>query len=171
MGRPSRYHPPVVIETPPRPAATPERSTTRLTVLYDGGCGICRETVRRLARWDRDDRMEFMPIAAAAHCGRPILERLAAEGHLGDSIHVVDEETGQVTTGGHAALTLLDALPGGWLLRPWTALPPTGQVADAVYRVAARHRDRLAWLMGISDEVACPYASDAPAETRSHRHG
>lgn len=158
----------MAIETPLRPT-TPQRSAGKLTVLYDGDCGICRETVRQLARWDREDRMEFVPLAAAADSGRPILERLAAEGHLGDSIHVVDEATGQVTTGGHAALALLDALPGGWLLRPWTTLPPTGQVADAVYRVASRHRERLGWLMGMRDEVACPLHSDQPPEGRTGR--
>ena len=100
--------------------------------------------------------MEFVPLSAAAGSGRPILERLATEGHLGDSLHVIDETDGQVLTGGQAALALLDALPGGWLLRPWTSLPPTGQVADTVYRVASRHRDRLAWLMGVRDEVICP---------------
>jgi predicted DCC family thiol-disulfide oxidoreductase YuxK len=127
-----------------------------LTVLYDDDCGVCRETVRRLRRWDRDERFEFMDLALAGSSGRPILEQLATEGHLPDAIHVVDESTGRVDSGGHAALAILDALPGGWLLRPWASLPPTGIAVDVVYRVAARHRDRLAWLMGMRDEVSCP---------------
>jgi predicted DCC family thiol-disulfide oxidoreductase YuxK len=131
---------------------------TYLTVLFDSGCGVCRETVRRLRRWDRDGRMEFLPLESAAGSGRPILERLAAEGHLVDEIHVVNEATGEVVSGGHAALALLDALPGGWLLRPWAALAPTAIAADVVYRVASRHRDRVAWLMGMRDEVSCPVA-------------
>jgi predicted DCC family thiol-disulfide oxidoreductase YuxK len=160
----------VAIETPTHSEANPRHSPGRLTVLYDGGCGICRETVRRLARWDRGDRMEFVPLDKAARSGRPLLEKLAAEGHLGDSIHVVDEATGEVTTGGHAALALLDALPGGWLLRPWISLPPTGQLADAVYRVASRHRDRLAWVVGLRDEVACPVPSTSRSRP-SRRNG
>jgi predicted DCC family thiol-disulfide oxidoreductase YuxK len=147
----------VALEKPLPPTNADDRPVgTSLTVLYDGGCGVCRETVRRLRRWDRDDRMEFLPFEMAATSGRPILERLAAEGHLADAIHVVNESTGQVVSGGHAALVLLDALPGGWLLRPWAALPPTAAAADVVYRVASRHRDRLAWLMGMRDEVSCP---------------
>ncbi len=150
----------MAIETPLPPRITDDDRPigASLTVLYDGGCGICSETVRHLRRWDHDGRMEFLPLAMAATSGRPILERLATEGHLADAIHVVNESTGQVVTGGHAALALLDALPGGWLLRPWAALPPTALAADAVYRVASRHRDCLAWLMGMRNEVSCPVA-------------
>jgi len=127
-----------------------------LTVVYDDDCGVCRDTVRRLRRWDHEGRIEFMPLRLAATSGRPLLERLAAEGGLGDAVHVVDETTGRVVSGGHAALAILDALPGGWLLRPWAGLPPTAAAADVVYRVAVRHRDRLAWLMGMRDDVSCP---------------
>lgn len=132
-----------------------------LTVLYDDDCGVCRETVRRLRRWDHEDRFEFMPVRLAATSGRPFLERLAAGGNLGDAVQVVDETAGRVVSGGHAALAILDALPGGWLLRPWAALPPTAAAADVVYRVAVRHRDRLAWLMGMRDEVSCPVGPEA----------
>ena len=127
-----------------------------LTVVYDRDCGVCRETVRLLRRWDRESRFEFMPLQTAATCGRPMLEQLAAGGHLGAAVHVIDEASGRVVSGGHAALAILDALPGGWLLRPWAALPPTAAAADVVYRVAARHRDRLTWFVGMRDEVSCP---------------
>jgi len=167
----ARYHPPVAIETPLQPPAPRSEPSGRLTVVYDAGCGICRETVRRLARWDREDRMEFMPLAAAASSGRPALEQLAAGDRFRESIQVMDESTGRVSSGGQAALALLEALPGGWLLRPWTALPPAGPVADTVYRVASRHRNRLAWLMGLRDEVACPLQSGGPLEAPNRRNG
>jgi predicted DCC family thiol-disulfide oxidoreductase YuxK len=156
----------VAIQAPVSPAKAPSdhAATPSLTVVYDPGCGVCRETVRRLRRWDRDSRLRFVPLEAAASSGRPALERLAAQGHLDDTIHVVDESTGQVVSGGHAALALLDALPGGWLLRPWAALPPTGVAADVVYRFASRHRDRVTWLMGIRDEVSCPVESSSELE-------
>jgi predicted DCC family thiol-disulfide oxidoreductase YuxK len=153
----------MTIEMPPVTDATAESTTQaeaaragNLVVLYDSDCGVCRETVRRLRRWDRESRFEFVPLESAASSGRPVLERLAAEGHLGDELHVVDESTGRVVAGGHAALAILDALPGGWLLRPWAALAPTAIAADVVYRVAARNRDRLAWLVGLRDDVSCP---------------
>jgi predicted DCC family thiol-disulfide oxidoreductase YuxK len=149
-------------EAPPRPESIADAHlarSNRLTVLYDDDCGVCRDTIRQLRRWDREDRLEFLPLQRAASSGRPLLERLAAGGHLPDAIHVVDESTGRIVSGGHAALAILDALPGGWLLRPWASLPPTAQAVDVVYRVAARHRDRLAWLMGMRDEVSCPVRS------------
>jgi predicted DCC family thiol-disulfide oxidoreductase YuxK len=136
-----------------------------LTVVFDDDCGVCRETVRHLRRWDHEGRFEFMPLQKAATSGRPFLERLAAEGHLVDAVHVVDEAAGRVVSGGHAALAILDALPGGWLLRPWAILPPTAAAADVVYRVAVRHRDRLAWLVGMRDEVPCPVG---PAASVGH---
>ena len=148
---------------PQSPAAAP------LTVLYDGGCGVCRETVRRLRRWDHGSRFEFLPLDLAAASGRPILVRLAADGHLADAIHVVDESTGEVVSGGHAALALIEALPGGWLFRPWASLPSTTLAADVVYRVASRHRDGLAWLMGMRNEVSCPVAPPDPPAERSSR--
>jgi predicted DCC family thiol-disulfide oxidoreductase YuxK len=136
-----------------------------LTVIYDADCGVCRETVRRLRRWDREDRFVFIPLQVAADSGRPAIRALAAQGHLAESVHVIDESTGRVVSGGHAALAILDALPGGWLLRPWAALPPTAAAADVVYRVAARHRDRVAWLTGMRNEVSCPVAGKPASKT------
>jgi predicted DCC family thiol-disulfide oxidoreductase YuxK len=162
----------MTIEMPPAVDAAESATQTdtaragNLVVLYDSDCGVCRETVRQLRRWDRESRFEFVPLESAASSGRPVLERLAAEGHLVDELHVVDESTGRVVAGGHAALAILDALPGGWLLRPWAALAPTAAAADVVLRVATRHRDRLAWLVGLRDDVSCPVlpAGDETAE-------
>lgn len=141
-------------------------SSGALTVVYDADCGVCRETVRQLRRWDHLGRFEFMAFQDAASSGRPIFEALAAQGHLGDAVHVVDESTGHVVSGGPAALAILDALPGGWLLRPWAALPPTAVAADVVYRVAAWHRDRLAWVIGLRDEVSCPVRPSTAADQK-----
>ena len=121
-------------------------------VRIDSACGV--------ADWTKDSEANQQRIAqtfsAACDVAEEFGERLAAEGGLGDAVHVVDETTGRVVSGGHAALAILDALPGGWLLRPWAGLPPTAAAADVVYRVAVRHRDRLAWLMGMRDDVSCP---------------
>ncbi len=57
---------------------TPSGST--LTVVFDGECGVCRETIQQLRRWDREDRIEFLPLSDVSASGRPLLERLAAEG-------------------------------------------------------------------------------------------
>jgi predicted DCC family thiol-disulfide oxidoreductase YuxK len=148
---------------PHRNSARPEIvAAGPLTVLYDDECGVCRETVRRLRRWDRVSRFEFMPLAEAASSGRPLLESLAAEGHLADAIHVVDESSGRVVRGGHAALTIIESLPGGWLLRPWASLPSTTLAAEIVYQLAARHRERVAWVVGLRDDVSCPLRPAEP---------
>jgi predicted DCC family thiol-disulfide oxidoreductase YuxK len=126
-----------------------------LTVLYDGDCGVCSETVRQLRRWDHESKFEFLAFESASSSGRPMIEQLAASG-FDDGLYVVDEGAGRLVSGGPAALAILDALPGGWLLRPWAMLPTTSLAADIVYRVASRHRDRLTWLVGLRDEVPCP---------------
>jgi predicted DCC family thiol-disulfide oxidoreductase YuxK len=138
-----------------------------LTVVFDDECGVCKEAVQSLRRWDRDARIEFVSLRHARVSGRPALERLAAEGLPDDGLCVVDEPTGSVIAGGHAALAIIDALPGGWLLRPWSALPQAGAAAEVVYRLAARHRDTLAWLVGLRDEVHCPTGPAARSGSRA----
>jgi predicted DCC family thiol-disulfide oxidoreductase YuxK len=87
----------------PRPVSADDLvlGTGPLTVLYDDDCGVCRETIRQLRRWDRFGRFEFMPLDLAGSSGRPLLEQLAAEGHLADAIHVADESTGLTATNRH----------------------------------------------------------------------
>jgi predicted DCC family thiol-disulfide oxidoreductase YuxK len=152
----------VAIDTFPSPAV-PDPEVSSLIVLYDGDCGVCIETIRQLRRWDHESKLQFLTFREASLSGRPSIERLVADGGLGEGLHVVDETAGRVVSGGHAALAILDALPGGWLLRPWAILPTTGLAADVVYRVASRHRDRLAWLVGLRDEVSCPPLPGRPA--------
>ncbi len=127
-----------------------------LSVLFDRDCGLCRETVRTLRRWDHERRLDFVPLQGVGGSARPGLRGLAAGRPLGDTLHVVDEASGEVFSGGAAALAILDLLPGGWLFRPWAGLPSTEMAADLLYRVIARHRDSVAWLVGLPDEVACP---------------
>jgi predicted DCC family thiol-disulfide oxidoreductase YuxK len=141
-------------------------SGSPLTVVFDGECGVCRETIQQLRRWDREDRIEFVPLSHVSASGRPLLERLAAEGRFDDAINVVDESTGGVVNGGHAVLAIIDALPGGWLLRPWAVMPQTAIAADVVCRLASRHRDALAWMVGMRDDVRCPVQPEGePAST------
>lgn len=139
-----------------KPDPVTDGSAGQLTILFDRDCGVCRETVRTLRRWDRDRRLEFLPLQEVEASGRPTLQGLAVSAALADQLHVVDEATGLVSTGGQAALTILDALPGGWLFRPWAGLPSTEVAANLLYRLVARHRDTVAWLIGLPDELACP---------------
>ena len=133
----------------------------RLTVLYDDDCGLCRWTVVQLRSLDRHGRLEFVPLQhAAAHPERPDLARLAQTHQLADSIHVARPD-GRVRRGGGAMLELLDALPGGWLLRPWAAIPGVEAALDGVYQLLARNRGGIGRLLARTGRPAAGCDLDA----------
>ena len=133
----------------------------RLTVLYDDDCGFCRWTVVELRSLDRRRRLEFVPLQhAAAHPERPELARLARTYPLSESIHVLRPDGG-VRHGGGAMFELLDALPGGWLLRPWARLPGAEATVDAIYRLLARNRAGIGRLLAATGRRAAVCDLDA----------
>src|SRR5262245_54572532 len=83
----------------------------RPTLIYDGECGLCQETVTVLARWDpmgRVTRIPFQDQARVKAFGIPT-PALAAAMHL-----ILPD--GRVLAGADAAPELLRLLPGkGWL--------------------------------------------------------
>jgi predicted DCC family thiol-disulfide oxidoreductase YuxK len=122
------------------------RDGSRLTVLYDRDCGICGLTARTLARWDRAGRFSIVPLQLAAGGDDPRLAEVAVRYALTDELHVMDS-AGRVASGGEAALAIVDALPGGRLLRPWAAIGPFRRLVSIVYRWIARHRGQIGrWL-------------------------
>lgn len=125
-----------------------EPPVERLTVLYDDDCGFCRWSVRQLRPMDRHARFEFIPLQHATdHSERPQLAELARTRDLAASIHVVRPD-GAVRAGGGAMLEILDALPGGWLLRPWALLPGVEPIIDFGYRLVADRRNQVSALLG-----------------------
>jgi predicted DCC family thiol-disulfide oxidoreductase YuxK len=137
---------------------------TVLTVLYDRDCSFCAWTVRQLRGMDRHRRLQFVALQEAGSIpDRPDLARVAAERRLLEEIHVVAAD-GSVQRGGRAMAAVLLALPGGWFLRPWLALPGAGALLDIVYRIVADNRHRLAPLVGagVASGEECPV--DLPAE-------
>jgi len=127
-----------------------------LVVLYDGDCAFCTASVRSLRRWDRDRRLDLVPLQAAPASPDPIVRGAAESYPLRTALHVIDRRTGDVSVGGRAILAIVDVLPGGPLLRPWVALAPTAIVADLLYGVVSDRRQDLGWAVGIRDEVHCP---------------
>lgn len=139
----------------------------RLTILFDRDCSLCTWTVARLVRWDRYGR--FAPIAlqdAADRPDRPDLARVAAEHPLAASLHVVMPD-GEVASRGRGMLAILDALPGGWLLRPWTLMPGMVGVLDRVYDQIAARRHRLGELVTRGQAIACELPPQPPAAVRT----
>jgi len=116
-------------------------------VLYDEDCGFCRWSAAQLRALDRRRRLELVPLQhAAAHPARPELAALAGARDLRAQIHVLRHD-GSVRAGGGAMLEILDALPGGWLLRPWQLLPGVEAIVDAGYRWVAARRDTFGRLL------------------------
>lgn len=114
-----------------------------LTLLYDGSCPVCSLEMDHLRMRSRDGKLRFVDIAApgfdaaAFHC---TLEALHAEIHgvWPDGTHVR----------GVPVLRLAYEAAGlGWVMRPttWPVLRP---LADAGYRIFARHRTAISRVAG-----------------------
>jgi len=110
----------------------------RATLIYDGECGFCRETVAIVTRWDREHRLTFIPFQDAARLEkfRIPLPALAAAMHL-----VLPD--GRVLAGADAAAELLRLLPGKRWLAHAFALPGVLPLARRVYAWIARRRHCL----------------------------
>lgn len=136
------------------PRSLIEPSVERLTVLYDDDCGFCRWSVAQLRSFDRHARFEFVPLQHAAdHPDRPELAALARTRDLATVIHALRPD-GDARDGGGAMLEILDALPGGWLLRPWALLPGVERVVDWGYRLVADRRGQISQLLRKSGSPA-----------------
>ena len=119
---------PMPAEVPPAPRRTP-------TLIYDGECGFCRESVGLVRRWDRERRLAIVPFQDQ--------ERVAAFGipltALAAAMHLVLPD-GRVFAGADAAPELLRLLPGKrWLAWPFS-LPGVLPLARRVYARIARRR-------------------------------
>lgn len=119
--------------TPPRGSSmAPERPT----LIYDGECGLCRDAVRVVRRWDRDHRMVYVPFQDHATVARfgIALPALAAAMHL-----LLPD--GRVLAGADAAPEIARLLPGKAWLAPLYRVPGVRSVARGVYAwVAARRK-------------------------------
>lgn len=131
----------------PRPRTRGTATGDRLVVLYDRDCGLCTATARALRRWDRHERLDLLPLQDAGRSDHPAVVAAGRELPLSGALHVVDEATGLVQSGGDAALAIAVALPGGWIARPLRAIPPVSWIVGLGYRLVARNRHRIGrWL-------------------------
>lgn len=170
-GRPEGYD--LVVNVPQASARTTpwHGPNERMTVLFDRDCGFCTWTVARLGRWDRLARLRYIALQdAGAVIDRPDLAAVAARYRLSSSLHVVMAD-GTVRSRGRAMLAILDALPGGWTLRPWAQLPGMTSLVDRIYDRIAGRRDLLGVLVA-RGTVACDVPAEkgerARAEARRH---
>jgi predicted DCC family thiol-disulfide oxidoreductase YuxK len=119
-----------------------QESRDRLTVLFDADCGFCTRSASLLRRLDRGQRLDLVPLQAAAALADAPPERVLLE-----RMHV-RESTGRWSIGGAAWLRIADVVPA---LRPlaWFArLPFIRPLVEPVYAVIANQRHRLGRLLG-----------------------
>jgi predicted DCC family thiol-disulfide oxidoreductase YuxK len=113
-----------------------------IAVLYDEDCGFCRWSADKLRVWDTRRRLTFAAIQTAR--GSELLVAVPEALRL-DSMHAVTPD-GRVWSGGQAVRVILAQLPGGSILAPIAAAFPGA--TERIYRLVARHRERLGRMLG-----------------------
>jgi predicted DCC family thiol-disulfide oxidoreductase YuxK len=111
-------------------------------ILYDAECGFCRWSADRVLAWDVHHRLR--PVALQDPEADRLLGGMDPDRKMA-SWHLVTRD-GRVLSAGAAVPGLLRLLPGGAPLALIAGLIPGP--TDAVYRLVANHRDRLASLLG-----------------------
>jgi predicted DCC family thiol-disulfide oxidoreductase YuxK len=126
----------------------PAMTDSRPTVLFDGGCPLCRREIAHYMRLDSKGRIRWEDI----HADREIPARhgLVWEDTM-MRLHVV-EASGRICTGAHAFAAIWDRLPGyRWLSRVLRAIPGMLGMVDAAYTRFARWRWRRRCETGTCD--------------------
>lgn len=99
------------------------------TLIYHGSCGFCRRWVERVQRWDRHQRLDFLPFQSPDLATRfPQVSLKACRQRM----HLVDEQ-GNVFAGAAAGREVLRRLPFGGL---WTLpfrVPGVLAIAEPIY--------------------------------------
>jgi predicted DCC family thiol-disulfide oxidoreductase YuxK len=109
------------------------------TLIYDGECGLCRQAVDLVRRWDREQAMRFVPFQDGAAVARLTTTDLALPA-LAAAMHLV-LPGGRVYAGADAIPELLRLLPGKRWLAPLFRIPGVLPVARRCYAwIAARRR-------------------------------
>ena len=121
-----------------------------LIVLFDGGCPVCRRTVRTLQQLDWFGKLQF-----ANAMDREIRARVAptlTEDDVMRQMYVVDAD-GQLAGGFDAQLKIGRRVPLLWPLGVLGTLPGARQIGMAVYRHMAANRRRQGMC---SDDLCSP---------------
>jgi predicted DCC family thiol-disulfide oxidoreductase YuxK len=123
-----------------------------LTVLFDGGCPMCRRTVRLLRSLDWLGRLDFVDATDAAARERHAPGLTEAEVLV--EMYVV-EPTGRRHGGYEGYLQIARVVPLMWPLALIGPLPGIRQLGHLVYKTIAANRVRRG---RCTDEVCAPAA-------------
>jgi len=110
-----------------------------LIVLFDGGCPVCRRTVRTLHRIDWLHRLQFADATDAQR--RQRFAPGLTEAHVFVQMYVVDP-TGRQFGGYDAVLRIARVIPLMWPFLVIGSLPGIRQLGHRLYRTIAANRVR-----------------------------
>jgi predicted DCC family thiol-disulfide oxidoreductase YuxK len=116
-------------------------SAPRHLLLWDGKCGLCRRAAEWVRRRDRLERFEIVPYQEAA--APPMTPQLRAACQR--AMHVVTAD-GRILRAGRASLFVLRET-GNRRLAAILSLPPLVWAVELAYRIVARNRSQLSWLI------------------------
>lgn len=105
------------------------------TVIFDGGCGMCTRTVRRLAGMDKRHALSFRPCQSLPDSGLRGITRADCE----KAVWIIAPD-GHAEQGSRAAVRMLAAMLNHRWPNTVFNLPGVAQVMNAVYKGIASHR-------------------------------
>ena len=117
-----------------------EKQPGRLSVFYDGDCGLCRRAIQTVHRLDLFRRIDSYDICRQWEEIQRRFPRLDHAACFAD-MHAVTSR-GKVVTGFFAYREIAKRAPLGWLVLPLLYLPGVPLVGQAVYQRVARGRER-----------------------------
>jgi|AntRauTorcE11897_2_1112592.scaffolds.fasta_scaffold34371_2 predicted DCC family thiol-disulfide oxidoreductase YuxK len=128
-----------------------------LVLFFDGSCGFCKESVRKIHRLDREGKIDFAPLQG--ELGRDLgLEKYAETG--AGTMVVVSEEDDQRFYRSDAVIEIGKVLgaPWSWLSFLFGVFPK--KIRDRAYDLVARNRHRF---------IRNPEGCDVPSESLQKR--
>ena len=110
---------------------------TRLPVLFDGGCPLCRRTVRIIRALDWNDRLQFVDATNAE--ARAFFAPTLTEREVMIEMYVIDEH-GRLHGGFEGYLQIARVVPLLWVLGLIGRLPGIRQLGHKIYKFIAANR-------------------------------
>lgn len=126
------------------------RYPSRLPVLFDGGCPLCRRTVRIVRALDWNDRLQFVDATNAE--ARAFFAPTLSEAQVMVEMYVVDERGG-LHGGFEGWLQIARVVPLLWVFGLVGRLPGIRALGHQIYKVIAANRVRRG---RCTDELCAP---------------
>lgn len=112
----------------------------KVALLFDGACGLCQASVRRIRALDFLGRVELLDAAADWPAIQKRFPSLTQQACL-EEMHLI-LAGGSAVTGFDAYRALAWVLPIGWLALPFLYLPGVRSIGRRVYARVAGSRSR-----------------------------